>query len=61
MMTAKSGGPEARRKLFSYGLLYDSGACEAYEGSGLGQYHVTQHGKAGGDASRGGIGKDGNV
>ena len=42
-------------------LPNDRLACKAYAGAGLGEYEVAEHGKTGGYAAIGRVGKDGDI
>ena len=51
---------EALGQLLADGLLDDAGAGESDQRPGLADVEVAQHGEAGGDASGGGVGEDGD-
>src|SRR5213594_3987977 len=55
------GALKAFGEFLADGLLDDARARKADERAGLADVEVAQHGEAGGDATGGGIGKDGNV
>ena len=61
MFEEELGALEAFREFLAGGLLDDAGAGEADEGAGFGDVEVAEHGEAGGDASGGGVGHQGDV
>ncbi len=61
MLEEELAALEAFGELLANGLLDDAGAGEADEGVGFCDVEVAEHGKAGGDATGGGVGHDGDV
>ena len=55
------GRLEVFRQFLADGLLDDAAAGEANSGLGFGENDIAEHGKAGGDASGGGVGENGDI